>query len=478
MRKEVTHFFMPGENAKATEASYKVALLIAKTGKPHSIGETLVKPAAKVMANIMLGKKASDDMDKVPLSNDTVQRRITSMAENVQEQLMTRLRQSPFYSLQLDESTDIVHEDYLFCQSLPTNTTGEAIFEALHNFIVQHNVDWKKCVGICTDGATAMTAKHKGLVTRVRKVAPSAASTHCCIHREQLAVKKMPTSLKTVMDDAVKIVNTIKSKALNSRLFKVLCEEMGSEHTKLLFHTEVRWLSRGKVLTRLFELRDEVKLFLKQTDEMYDRLHDFHWLAKLAYLSDVFGTLNSLNLALQGNAVTIFTVQDKIKTARMKIDLWCARLDRHEYDCLPTLADFLLATDATLDDITVEAIKEHLQELHTHLGKYFPELDLDFEWIRNPFGDKEHIERYCSKLSMQEVNSLVDIAADGGLRMSFKEQNLADFWIQLQPEHPQLTESALRVLLPFSTTYKCEVGFSALVGLKTKQRNRIMLIQA
>ncbi|KAK8400904.1 hypothetical protein O3P69_002580 [Scylla paramamosain] len=33
----------------------------------------------------------------------------------------------------------------------------------------------------------------------------------------------------------------------------VLCESMWSEHTELLLHTEVRWLSRG----RIFELRDE-----------------------------------------------------------------------------------------------------------------------------------------------------------------------------------------------------------------------------
>ena len=60
MMKEASQFFAPGENAKATEAAYKVSLLIAKAGKPHSIGENFVKPAAKVMANILFwgGKPA------------------------------------------------------------------------------------------------------------------------------------------------------------------------------------------------------------------------------------------------------------------------------------------------------------------------------------------------------------------------------------------------------------------------------------
>uniref|UniRef100_A0A3P9IWW1 DUF4371 domain-containing protein n=1 Tax=Oryzias latipes TaxID=8090 RepID=A0A3P9IWW1_ORYLA len=448
-------------------------------GKPIENQENLIQLVKiLVMANILFGGKAGDEINRIPLSNDTVQRRIKGMAESVEHQLVTRLRQSQFFSLQSDESIDLGNEAnllcfFLFCRSLPTNTTGEAIFHSLNDFIGKNNWDWSRCVGICTDGATAMTGKQKGLVMHIRAVASSAAATHCCIHREQLAVKKMPQCLKSVLDESVKIVNKIKAKPLNSHPFKSMCEEMGSEHTKLLFHPEVCWLSRGKVLTRLFELRDEVMLFPHHSDELYDRMHDFQWLAKLPYLADIFSTLNTLNVALQGKTVTIFNVQDKIKATRLKMELWRGRLNRREFDSFPTLADFLLAAGEDVDGSTVASFKQHLQDLHSQLGIYFPELDASFDWIRNPFGDKTHIEQFTFKLSPREVDSLVDIASDGTLKTTFREKGLTDFWLHIQPEHPELADSALKLLMPFPTTYNCEVGFSTLVGLKTKQHNRI-----
>lgn len=86
------------------------------------------------------------------------------------------------------------------------------------------------------------------------------------IHREALAAKGIPEKMENVLQDAVKGVNLIKARPLNSRLLTELCHAVGSDHHTLLLHIEVRWLSRGKLLTRLFELRSEVLLLLNDVN--------------------------------------------------------------------------------------------------------------------------------------------------------------------------------------------------------------------
>ena len=44
----------------------------------------------------------------------------------------------------------------------------------------------------------------------------------------------------------------------NHRLFRLLAKEMGAPHVGLLVFTKVRWLSRSKFLSQLYELKNEV----------------------------------------------------------------------------------------------------------------------------------------------------------------------------------------------------------------------------
>jgi hypothetical protein len=117
---------------------------------------------------------------------------------------------------------------------------------------------------------------------------------------------------------------------------------MGSDHEHLLLHSAIRWLSRGKVLTRLFELHDEVSLFLVNSKfELTHYLSDFTRLCSLAYLADIFNILNTLNSSIQGTYVTVFSVQDKIEARIKKLNLWCNSIEKEKYDSFQTLSDFI-----------------------------------------------------------------------------------------------------------------------------------------
>ncbi|GFY56386.1 SCAN domain-containing protein 3 [Trichonephila inaurata madagascariensis] len=140
----------------ALRASYLVANRIAKTKKPFTIGEELFFPAAKDICRELLGEAAVEKVAHVPLSADTVTRRIEEIAEDIEAQLFERINASLWYALQVDESADIdnkskllayvrylyqedVHEDLLCALPLPTNTTGAELFKSLDGYISRQN---------------------------------------------------------------------------------------------------------------------------------------------------------------------------------------------------------------------------------------------------------------------------------------------------------------------------------------------------
>lgn len=53
---------------------------------------------------------------------------------------------------------------------------------------------------------------------------------------------------------------------------------------------------------------------------------------------------------------------------------------------------------------------------------------------------------------------------------------VAEFWISMKTEYPELSEKAVKILLPFSTSYLCELGFSALTEIKSKKRERLLMV--
>ena len=160
--------------------------MIAKVGKPHMIAERLVKPAKLICAEELLGEQAANILQKIPLSNDTVKRTQDEIAENLEEQLVEKLKVLKF-SLQIDETimnnsvlllayvryidAMVIHGEMLFINKL-IDTRSETIFAAVYDFLHNNGIPLSNLLQIATDGASAMTGKHNGFVAKLKEVAP------------------------------------------------------------------------------------------------------------------------------------------------------------------------------------------------------------------------------------------------------------------------------------------------------------------
>ncbi|XP_056147399.1 zinc finger BED domain-containing protein 5-like [Lampris incognitus] len=413
------------------------------------------------------------------------------MAGDIVQQVTDKLKRAGSFSVQLDESTDVngeaqlvmfarfkddtvndIVEHIVFCKPLPEKATGEDIFNLIDCFFTEHALDRKRCSHVCTDGAASMTGWHRGVVSRIRQVNPNIQSMHCIIHREALASKRMSPELDSVLTDAVKVINFIKSRPLNARLFHKLCDETGGDHHQLLLHTDVRWLSRGKTLQRLWELREQVRDFLSEHGHpLAAKLEDQTWLAHLAYLADVFGRLNELNTSLQGDDKTVLQMFDKVSAFMRKTDLWLRRCEKGDVSNFPQLNSWIADMKQNMKQNILKTVKMHLAKLSAEFQSYFPDIEdmcNRHDWIRRPF-----MPSSMDTAPEQFHESLIDLSSDSGFRLKFSETSLTQFWCCVEKEYPELAKEALYQLEPFGSTYLCEVTFSALTHIKTKQRNRL-----
>ena len=94
-----------------------VALRIAKEKFSHTIPKKLILPCCKDIVRCIIGDVEERELNCVPLSNDTVQRRIYDIADYIGQQIVAEIRGAPLntFAIQLDESTELlVVLSYLF----------------------------------------------------------------------------------------------------------------------------------------------------------------------------------------------------------------------------------------------------------------------------------------------------------------------------------------------------------------------------
>ena len=275
----------------ALKAGYPIAYEIAVSSKSFSEGEFIKTCMLKATKVVFPEKRQA--FASISLTKKRYRKDFRSLSE-FKQPIKNKIKKFIAFSVAIDKSTDInnvaqlaifirgvektliVFEEFVEMVPMLCTTTAADIFTSPVGTLDRVGVDWSHAVSLATDGAPAMIGRKAGVITMFReKVQSARAGTdfwtfHCILHQEALCCK----SLK--MDNVVKAHRQLDS------LLKKKYHIYG-----LPYHTQVRWLSRGAVLRRFYDLREEIEKFMEPKSKPVLKFHSREWMQDLTFMVDV-----------------------------------------------------------------------------------------------------------------------------------------------------------------------------------------------
>lgn len=477
------------QSENSVRVSYIIAQKIAKYGKPFTDGH-FVKECLQSAIDVLSPSQAQA-VSNISLSGATVARRVEDLSANILNSFKLKCKDFAFYSIAVDESTDAtdtaqvaifirgvdnsfsIVEELAGVVGLKGTTRGSDVYSTLKEVLSKCELTLNNISAITTDGAPSMTGHKAGVVALLKSDAeecgnPKMMAFHCIIHQENLC-KKSFSSFEHVMTVVIKVVNFIRSKGLNHRQFQQFLSDLEAQYGDLLYYAEVRWLSRGKMLHRLFSLRDEVQQFMESKGKPLCEFQDEKWIRDFAFLVDITGHLNELNYRLLGKGLLVHNLYDYVKAFETKLILWERQLQNKDPVHFPTLRELVNNGTEWNSEEYVQCISNLRKEFESRFSD-FREKEIYMKMFSSPFSvDTESVP---AELQLE----FVDFQCDSSVKSKFFEiPTLTDFYSKYVSEekYPQIRKHALFMSSIFGSTYVCEQLFSQMKNVKSKIRTRL-----
>lgn len=171
------------QNEAVVKASYKVSHIRTKAGKPFTDGQ-LVKDCILATLQEICPDKFSL-FSAISLLANTVARRTEDLGNNVVYQLKDACIDFEWFSIALDESTDVTYsaqvllfvrgvnsefkitEELADVHSMESNVTGDQIFAKVSETVSNLGLDFKCLKGVTTDVGKNMSGTKTGVVGNI-----------------------------------------------------------------------------------------------------------------------------------------------------------------------------------------------------------------------------------------------------------------------------------------------------------------------
>ncbi|XP_039715390.1 uncharacterized protein LOC120600131 [Pteropus medius] len=193
---------------RGTANGFVAADRVAAAAKPSTVGEELTLPAAKDTCRGLLGGcSAQVACERLSASTNGANGRGSEAGPS-------GTRASPWHALQAESAGVDKATGWFSCHlcsrrwawgslkrpSLPTSTTAAALFESVSDHTSgKRNRSLR--AGTCTDGVAFC------LTAQVKAVASECESTHCVIHRQMLAARKLSPERNVTLQDVIEMID-------------------------------------------------------------------------------------------------------------------------------------------------------------------------------------------------------------------------------------------------------------------------------
>ncbi|XP_030182060.1 general transcription factor II-I repeat domain-containing protein 2-like isoform X3 [Lynx canadensis] len=360
----------------------------------------------------------------------------------------------------VDETFDVT-EELLDMVPMTGTSSGNELFVCVEESLKKFNVDWSKLVSVSTDGNSALVGVEQ-LVTELKSKVSGLCkdtelkSVHGLILQESLCTKKL--KMDHVMDIVIHTITWIRSHGSDHREFSALFSELDAQYGSL-FSVGLKWLSRGMVLRRFFELLEEIDFFMSSKGKPVPQLTSKDWVKDLAFLVDIMTYLNMLDISLQRRSQVVTQMYDSIHSFLMKLCLWETHLARNNLAHFPTLK---LVSENERDGLNyiprIKELKTEFQKRFSDFKLYESELTL----FSSPFS--VNINNVSEELQME----VIELQCNTILKTKYDCVGIPEFYKHLGNGYPKYKNHCAKILSMFGSTYVCEQLFSVMKQQKTK----------
>ncbi|KAL4101232.1 hypothetical protein QTP88_021252 [Uroleucon formosanum] len=471
------------EQEKSTEAVLRVCWVLNKHQKPFSDSE-IVKECMLEVATALFqeNKKIVTSIQDIPLSARSNTRRTELLAAENKKSLFELLHKSPCYCIALDESCDLVdseqmsifvrffdiankvfREELLAILTFEGKTRGEDLFKSFDNFMKKSDLSYDKIVSISTDGAPAMMGKEKGLLKRIRDNNSGILTYQCIIHQTSLC-SKLSATLKDVMDGLIKLINFIRSRSsLQHRQFKEFLCQCDSAYSDLLQHNHVRWLSKGRVVERFWNIKEEVKTFLKNVDTEEAKKHSEFLennrnIVAMAFINDILKYLNTLNVELQGEGKLICDLIQSVSAFRRKLNIFERDIEQKKFIHFPTIFKCKNYSEIVNIETFLSFLSDLMKESDARF-KDFSEIGKLSQFLKTPYdvlpdGEWTDVAEKLFNLSKSKLQmEIIDLQEDVSLKQ-YRSASTEEFWAKdATDKYSNCKQLAINLATMFGSTY-------------------------